>query len=167
MSLREIQLSDLSFNPFDQISKSWYLITSGTPEHCNTRTASWGTMGIFWGKPVVNAFIRPQRYTHEFVEKNDLFTLSFFEEEFRQALQYCGSHSGRDGDKIKACSLTPVELDGTTAFAEAKLVLVCKKLYRYTIRPEEMIDAPAIEKWYPEKDYHDCYFGEILKVYSK
>ena len=125
MKLHEIQLSDLSFNPFDEIGKGWYLVTAGTPDHYNTMTASWGTMGIFWGKPVVNSFIRPQRYTHEFIENNEFFTLSFFEETYRDALKYCGAHSGRDVNKAKECGLTPVALDGTTGFEEAKLVLVC------------------------------------------
>lgn len=94
MMLHPISISDLKFNPFDAIGKDWYLVTSGTPDHYNTMTASWGTMGIFWGKPVVNTFIRPQRYTHEFLEKNDLYTISFFHEEMRPALQLCGSKSG-------------------------------------------------------------------------
>ncbi len=165
--LKEIPISNLTFNPFDKIGKEWYLITSGDQAKYNMMTASWGTMGIFWGKPVVNSFIRPQRYTFEFIEQNDLFTISFFEESYRETLQFCGSHSGRDVDKAQACHFTPTFLDGTTAFEEANLVLICKKLYAYDIKPEEMLDAPAIEKWYPQKDYHRCYFAEILKVYSK
>ena len=166
MALHPIELSELKFNPFDKIGKEWYLITAGNLEHYNTMTASWGTMGIFWGKPVVNSFLRPQRYTLEFVEQNDLFTISFYGEEYRKALQYCGAHSGREVDKAKECGLTPVELDSTVAFEEAALVLVCRKLYVYDLKPEEMIDK-SIEKWYPEKDYHRCFFAEIVKVYQQ
>lgn len=156
-----------SFNPFETIGKEWYLITGGTMEHHNTMTASWGTMGIFWGKPVVNSFIRPQRYTYEFIEAGERFTLSFFGEEYRKALQFCGSHSGRDYDKERECGLTPVAFDGAVGYAEADTVLVCRKLYAYDIKPEEMLDPAAIEPWYPEKDYHRCYFAEVLGVYRK
>lgn len=164
MNLKEIQISELSFNPFDRIGKDWYLITSGNQDSYNTMTASWGTMGFFWGKPVVNCYIRPQRYTYEFIEKNDLFTISFFDESQRAALQYCGSHSGREVDKAKATGLTPVFLEGTTAFQEANLIFVCKKLYRYKIKPEEML-TEELKKWYPNQDYHHCYYAEIVKAY--
>ena len=110
MNLKEIQISELSFNPFDRIGKDWYLITSGNQDSYNTMTASWGTMGFFWGKPVVNCYIRPQRYTYEFIEKNDLFTISFFDESQRAALQYCGSHSGREVEKEKPPGVQPVFL---------------------------------------------------------
>lgn len=165
MNLHPIELSDLKFNPFDKIGKEWYLITSGDLSDYNTMTASWGTMGIFWGKPVVNSFVRPQRHTYGYMEKNDLFTISFYDETYRSALQYCGTKSGRDVDKAKECNLTPVDFDGTVAFDEASLVFVCKKLYYYDLTPEQMID-PFIDKWY-DNDYHRCYFAEILKVYSK
>lgn len=165
MSFKEIALSELSFNPFDEISKGWYLITSGDTNNYNTMTASWGTMGVFWSKPVVNSFVRPQRYTFEFMEKNDIFTLSFFDEKYRSSLNYCGSHSGRDVDKAKECNLTPIAFEDATAFEEAELVFVCKKLYSYDIKPEQMIDQ-TIESFYPTHDYHRCYFGEILKVFS-
>lgn len=166
MNLHPIDIKELSFNPFEKIDKGWFLITSGDLTDYNTMTASWGTMGIFWGKPVVNAFVRPQRYTYEYVEKNELFTISFYDEEYRSALQYCGTHSGRDVDKAKECNLTPIELDGSVAFDEASLVFVCKKLYYYDLTPEQMIDM-SIDKWYAAKDYHRCYFGEILKVFGK
>lgn len=171
---REISPKDLMenpqslvFNPFEKIGKEWYLITGGSPEHYNTMTASWGTMGVFWSKPVVNSFIRPQRYTYEFVEQNDLFTLSFFSgEAYRKALNFCGSHSGRDVDKAKECGLTPIAACGSTAFAEADLILVCKKLYWYDLTPDQMIDK-SIDEFYLKKDYHRCYFGEIVACYSK
>ena len=165
--LHEIRLEDLTFNPFEKIGKEWYLITAGNESGFNTMTASWGTMGIFWGKPVVNSFIRTSRYTLDFVEKADLFTLSFFDESKRPALSFCGSHSGRDCDKVKETGLTPCFLDGTTTFEEANLVFVCRKLYCYDIKPEEMIDT-TIEKFYtPDQGgYHRCFFGEIVKVYQ-
>lgn len=166
MALREISIHDLSINPFDMVSKDLFLITSGTLSHYNTMTAGWGTMGVNWGKPVVNIFIRPQRYTYEFVEENDLFTLCFFDKEYQPALKFCGANSGRDYDKAKETGLTPTELNGTTAFEEANLVLVCKKSYTYNICPSQFVDE-QLDSWYPQKDYHKGYFGEILHIYQK
>ena len=88
MSFKEVSVSDLSFNPFTKIGKEWMLITSGVENKWNTMTASWGFVGVMWNKNVIETVIRPTRYTIEFVEKNDLFTVSFFDEEYRKALQF-------------------------------------------------------------------------------
>ncbi len=165
--LKEINISDLSFNPFDKIGKDWYLVTAGDISDFNMMTASWGALGIFWGEPVVNCYIRPQRYTHEFIEKNNLFTVSFFDSEYKNALNFCGTHSGRDVDKVSETHLTPIALDGTTAFEEASVVFICQKLYSYVIDPKKFTDASIDSKWYSNKDYHECYYAKILKVYSK
>jgi len=166
MMFREVSVFDLTMNPFQMINNEWFLITAGNEQSYNTMTASWGTMGIFWAKPVVNAFVRTGRYTYGFMEENDLFTVSFYDESKHGALLYCGTKSGRDVDKAKETGLTPYFLDGTTAFEEAKLILVCKKVYAYDVKPEEMID-PSIMKFYtPEQGgFHRCYYGEILKAY--
>lgn len=166
MDFREINIADLSFKPFELISKDWMLITSGDAQGFNTMTASWGGLGVLWHKNVATVYIRPQRYTYEFVEKNDLLTLSFFGEEYRSALTLCGSKSGRDCDKAKEAGLTPLFVDGTTAFAEANLVLVCKKLYFDDLEPKQFLD-PEIEKNYAAKDYHRMYILEIVKAYQK
>ena len=113
------------------------LITAGTPESYNTMTASWGGMGVLWNKNICFCVIRPTRYTYQFIEKTDVFSLSFFEERYRQALEVCGTKSGRDIDKAAVTGLTPVagELDGTTNFQQARLVIECKKLYVHTSIP--------------------------------
>lgn len=166
MDFREINIADLSFKPFELISKDWMLITSGDEQGFNTMTASWGGLGVLWHKNVVTVYIRPQRYTYEFVEKNGLLTLSFFGEEHRSALTLCGSKSGRDCDKAKEAGLTPLFVDGTTAFEEANLVLVCKKLYFDDLEPKQFLDS-EIEKNYAAKDYHRMYILEIVKAYQK
>lgn len=166
MDFREINIADLSFKPFELISKDWMLITSGDEQRFNTMTASWGGLGVLWHKNVATVYIRPQRYTYEFVEKNDLLTLSFFGEEYRSALTLCGSKSGRDCDKAKEAGLTPLFVDGTTAFEEANLVLVCKKLYFDDLEPKQFLDS-EIEKNYAAKDYHRMYILEIVKAYQK
>lgn len=164
--LKEINISDLKFNPWDKISKDWFLITSGDESGFNTMTASWGFMGEMWGKNIIETVIRHNRHTFEFMEKNDLFTVSFLSADRRDALKFCGAHSGRDCDKAKEASLTPVFLDGTTAFEEAELVFVCKKVYSADFDFEK-ISAEDKEKWYSKDPVHRQYFGEILKVYSK
>lgn len=154
-------------NPFKMIGKDWMLVTAGNENGWNTMTASWGFMGVMWGKNVATAVIRPQRYTKEFIDKSDYFTLSFFDESSKKVLTYCGSHSGRDVDKAKETGLTPIFEDGITMFKEAKTVIVCRKLYVQNMVPESFIENDINEKWYANKDYHIQYIGEIVAVYVK
>lgn len=167
MNFKEIKIEDLQMNPFTKIGKEWTLITAGNKENHNTMTASWGGVGVLWNKNVATVYIRPQRYTKEFVDANDTFTLTFFEEKYRDALTLLGRKSGREGDKIAEAGLTPCVVDETIAFEEANLVLVCRKLYADEIKPECFIDGDADEKNYPEKDYHTLYIAEITKVLSR
>jgi flavin reductase (DIM6/NTAB) family NADH-FMN oxidoreductase RutF len=109
-------------------------------------------------------FVRPQRYTKEFVDREELYTLTFFPEQYKKQLGYLGSHSGRDGDKVAAARLTPVFGDGFTYFAEAKLVLVCRKLYQAPVVEEGFLDQEILEDCYPKRDFHDMYIGQIVKV---
>ena len=167
-NFREISVSDLNIHPYTAIAKEWMLITAGNEERgYNTMTASWGGLGVLWKKNVATAYIRPQRYTKEFVDREPLYTLCFFPEEYKKALGYLGTHSGRDGDKVRAAGLTPVFLDDTTAFAEASLVLVCRKLYRAPLMEEGFLDKSVLEDCYPSRDLHDMYIGEITAVLVK
>jgi flavin reductase (DIM6/NTAB) family NADH-FMN oxidoreductase RutF len=162
MSFTETRPELLTDNPFKLIGTDWMLVTSGTPETFNTMTASWGGMGILWERKVAFCFVRPTRYTYEFIERSQSFTLSFFEERYRKALSFCGSHSGRDTDKIKGSGLTPAQFDGFIYFDQARLVLACRKLYFHDISPERFLDQ-KIETLYPQEDYHRMYVGEIVK----
>ena len=164
MAFQEIDVTKLEQNPFQLIGKDWALVTAGTADKFNTMTVSWGNMGVMWNKNIVTAFIRPQRYTHEFLEALDTFTVSFYGEEMRNALAFCGKMSGRDVDKAAKTGLKPVEDGEHIYFEQAKLVFLCKKIYRDRIRPEGFL-ADYIASSYPEKDYHDIYMGEILKAY--
>ena len=157
----------LDQNVFSLIGDQWMLITAGTEDKCNTMTASWGGLGVLWGKPVATVYIRPQRYTLEFVEREDTFTLCFFGEEYRKALALCGSKSGRDMDKVKECGFTVATAEGAPYFEEADLVLVCKKSYWQDMDPTHFLDREIDSKWYPEKDYHRIFIGEILEVLRK
>lgn len=164
---QEISVQDLLMNPFEKMNRQWMLITAGNEKGLNTMTASWGGVGVIWQKPVTTIYLRPQRYTKEFVDKNEYFTVSFYGEEQRKALQLCGTVSGRDTDKVAQSGLTPYFVDETAAFAEAELILVCRKLYQQEMRPELFIDAALEQAMYPEKDYHTMYIGEIVKVLQK
>lgn len=165
MAFKEIAIEDLQLNPFQKISRQWMLITAGDELESNTMTASWGGLGIMWGKNVATAYIRPQRYTKEFVDNNDTFTLSFLPEEKREALNICGRVSGRDvEDKWAEAGVHPYYIDGTTAVEEAEMVLVCKKLYAQEMYPECFIETECDTKWYPQADYHTMYIAEIVKV---
>lgn len=164
--LTKIDPKSLTMNPFEAIGSQWMLITAGTQEHCNTMTASWGGVGIMWGLPVATAYIRPQRHTKTFVDAQDYFTLSFLSEARRADLAYCGRVSGRDEDKIAHCGFTVESADcGAPYFAEAELVLVCRKLYRQSMTPDCFVDGSLDGKWYPQKDYHDMYIAEIVEAY--
>ena len=168
MGFREIDIQSLQFNPFEKISKQWRLVTAGDEEGSNTMTASWGGVGIMWGKPVATAYIRPQRYTREFVEKSDRFTLAFLPEEYREALKICGSVSGRDVEnKWESAGLHPCCIEGTALPQEAELAFVCRKLYVQEMKPECFTDSECDIKWYPQKDYHIMYMAEIEKVLVK
>lgn len=167
MSFVEIKAEEIKENPFDLIGKQWMLITAGNKGACNTMTASWGGVGIMWGKPTATAYIRDSRYTKEFVDREELFTLAFFDEKYKDALNLCGRVSGREEDKIKKSGLTPYYVDGTVGFEEAKMILVCKKVYVQRMGEENFISKETIDRWYPDKDMHNMYMGEIQKVLVK
>ena len=164
---KKVDVKTLSDNVFKLLDNDWMLITAGTSDSVNTMTASWGGFGILWNKPVAFIVIRPQRYTLGFVENNDSFTLSFFTEEFRSVLQYCGKKSGRDTNKIKESNLTPMTLDKSIAFEQACMVLHCRKLYTDSFKPENFIDKDIVGKIYPTKDFHHFFIAEIIDCYKK
>lgn len=165
--MKEFDVSELNFNPFERIGKDWCLISAGTEKSFNTMTASWGGVGILWNKPVATCYIRPQRFTKEFVDREELFTLTFFPDGYRNALSLCGSVSGREHDKPKEAGITPLFIDGTVSFEEADLVLVCRKLYAQPMSEECFTDRSVFEKNYPMKDLHTIYVGEIVRAYKK
>ncbi len=166
-NFNSIEPGQINDNTFRLIGTDWMLITAGAKDSFNTMTASWGGMGVLWDKNVCFIFIRPHRYTYEFAEKNDLFTLSFFEEKHRDILKFCGSNSGRNVDKISKTGLTVVETgSGSVAFNEARIVIECRKIYYQDINPSNFID-PGIEKKYPTQDYHRMYIGEIISCNSR
>ena len=165
--LTKVNVKHLTDNVFKLLDNDWMLVTAGTMESFNTMTASWGCFGILWNKPIAICFIRPQRYTLEFVDKADVFTLSFFSDNYREALNFYGSHSGRKVDKMAHAGLTPlVSEKGSVYFSEARLVLECKKLYADSLHPDSFIKKSLITEIYPNNDFHHFFIGEISNCYS-
>lgn len=161
---KEISPKEIDGNLIKMIADEWMLITAGNQEKYNMMTASWGFAGEIWGNDSVVALIRPQRYTMEFVENSDYFTLSFYGDE-KAIHKVCGSKSGRDVDKTALTGLTPVFSDNTVYFDEARLVLVCKKQYVGKLEAENFIDKEPL-KWYND-DFHYMIIGKIEKVLVK
>lgn len=169
--MKRIDINELVLNPYTKIAKEWMLITAGNKEAYNTMTASWGHLGSIWGhgggKPTACIYIRPQRYTKQFVDSNEYFSLSFFDQEYQNDLSYLGSHSGKDEDKVAKTKLTPAFNDKTAYFNEANLVLICRKIYQQDIKEENFLDKSIVEENYPLKDFHTMYIGEIVEAYIK
>ncbi|MBN1429101.1 MAG: flavin reductase family protein [Anaerolineae bacterium] len=154
-------------NVFKLIGRDWMLVTAGSQSHYNTMTASWGGLGHLWNRNVCFCFVRPQRYTYQFIEETPAFSLSFFDERYRAALELCGSRSGRNVDKAAATGLTPIEITpGIISFAEARLVLECKKIYFDDINPAQFVD-PSVAEHYAARDYHRMYIGEITHCWTR
>lgn len=164
--MKEIAVAELKENFIETIGKEWMLVTAGPLGACNTMTASWGSIGWLWNKPVAFVFIRPERYTHEFIEKYNRLTLSFLGEEHKKVHAICGSKSGREVDKIEATGLTPVGgQNDTVLFEESRLSLVCRKMYADSIKPECFLEPGFIERWYESHGgYHEMYILEIEQV---
>jgi flavin reductase (DIM6/NTAB) family NADH-FMN oxidoreductase RutF len=164
---KKISSYQISENAIDLIGKQWMLITAGKKDSFNTMTAAWGGFGFLWNMPVTYIFIRPQRYTFEFVEKFNDYTLCFFDRKFKSILSYCGVNSGRDVNKVKETGLLINETEaGNIFFEQAKLVIECSKLYQDDIKPENFLNS-LINRNYPNKDYHRMYIGKVINCWIK
>lgn len=165
ITMKKINIRDIKESPVKLISDDWALLTAGRGKEFNTMTVSWGAAGELWGRDSVFVFVRPQRYTFEFIENSELFTLSFYPEEYKDALRICGRKSGRDINKPAETGLTPVETDGAVTFEQAKYTIVCRKIASQYLDPAGFIDK-TIEENYSNNDYHKMYVGEIIAVYE-
>ena len=148
---------------FSQFDKKWALLTAGNKESFNTMTISWGGAGTLWSKPVVTAYVRTSRLTHDFMDKEDYFTVSFYPEEYKKTLVVLGSKSGRDMDKMNDSGLTPKAVENSMTFEEAEVTLVCRKLFKQRLNPENIIDEKA-KAFYDGDAEHDMYIGEVVEI---
>ena len=165
--MKEIKHEDFQENAFEMIGKDWLLITAEKDGKVNTMTASWGGVGVLWNKKVAYIFIRPQRYTKEFIDFSDRLSVCVLPNSYRKELSYLGNVSGKDEDKISNANLKVQKYEDVPYFDEARLTLICRKLYAQDLKEECFIEKDIIDKWYPEKDYHTMYVVEIEKILSK
>ncbi|MCR5651056.1 MAG: flavin reductase [Lachnospiraceae bacterium] len=154
---------ELTTDIFAQFDRKWALLTAGTEDHFNTMTISWGGLGTIWNKPVATVYVRESRYTHDFMDSNDHFTVSFYPDRYKKELGVLGSRSGRDMDKMKGSGLTAVKAGESVTFKEAEVTLVCRKLFRQRLLPENM-PKDVVETLYADNDLHDMYIGEVVDI---
>ena len=167
MEFKQINAKDLQINPFTSFNNKWALLTAEKDGKINTMTISWGGLGILWNKPVATSYVRPQRYTKEFIDNSDYFSITFFPETYHDKLAYCGRTSGRDEDKIAKTGFTVAHKDGIPYFEEAETVLLVKKLFAQDMKEDSFVEKSLIPANYASKDYHTIYIGEILSVLTK
>lgn len=167
MDRQPISFERLVARPIGLFHNHWFLLSAGNfaTREFNCMTISWGSIGQVWGKPMVQVFVRPSRYTNEFIEKYATFTLCTFPMEYHPELNHLGSRSGRDGNKLAEVSITPMAALKAEApvYEEAELAIECRKMYWQDIDPTHFL-LPSIEQSYPLKDYHRIYFGEVLVI---
>lgn len=164
---KEIKPVDLNQNTFKMIGEDFMLITAKNSKKTNTMTASWGGMGVLWNMDVAFIFLRPQRYTKEFIDNSDYFSLSFFNDNYKKTLGYLGSVSGRDEDKIKKSNLTLLDDQKAPYFEEAETIVICQKLFAQELSESSFLEKDLVLKNYPDKDFHTLYVGKIEKVMIK
>jgi len=164
-SLPAIAPDRLTVRPHHLFNNQWLLLAAGdfATGAWNAMTVAWGSLGTMWGLPFAQVVVRPQRYTREFLDASDTFTLTAYPKAYHAALEIMGSRSGRQGNKAVAAGLTPVACErvAAPAFEEAELVLECRKLFMQRMSPEALLDERA-RRCYPQADYHHVYFGEIV-----
>lgn len=149
--MKEIKHENFQENAFEMIGKDWLLITAEKDGKVNTMTASWGGVGVLWNKKVAYIFIRPQRYTKEFVDFSDRLSVCVLPNSYRKELAYLGNVSGKDEDKISNANLKVQKYEDVPYFDEARLTLICRKLYAQDLKEEYFIEKDIIDKWYPQK----------------
>ena len=169
MQMNEINPFDLAINPHHFFDKQTLLLAAGdfSSGHFNEMTIGWGSIGTMWNKPFVEVVIRPTRFTYEFMETYKDFTVSAFPSEYKRALSYLGTRSGRDSDKLAETDLTAIASQRvkSPSFEQAELTIECRTIYSTDFDPTAFID-PTIERNYPKKDYHRVYYGEIMGIFG-
>ena len=169
MAFIEVKPEKLNVNIFNMI-KNWMVLTAGDPDDCNSMIVSWGGMGIMWGRPAATVYVRNSRYTLDFMNKDEYFTLSILTETYKSEMGYLGSHSGRDGNKYAKTDLHPISFGPAVGIQEAEYVFVMRKLYNARMDRRDFKDDVIYEEWYSGKDEgndHNLFIGEILTVYKK
>ncbi|MGN1297537.1 MAG: flavin reductase [Clostridia bacterium] len=166
-----MDLKNFNLAPLYAIDQEWAILTAGKKEKFNAMTISWGGLGTIWNKPVVTVYVKPIRYTYEFMESNEYFTISFYDKKYREDLAILGSKSGRDLNKVELTKLTPDFLKNTTSFKEAKLTIVCKKIYFQDLDINNIdinsIPRSEVDRFYKTEPAHRMYIGEVVDIIDR
>lgn len=161
-----MDLKNFNLAPLYVIDQEWALLTVGEKENFNAMTISWGGLGTLWNKPIVTVYVKPIRYTYEFMENNEYFTVSFYNEQYRNDLSILGTKSGKDFDKVALTKLTPDLLKNGISFKEANLTIVCKKIYFQDLDITN-IPQKEVDKFYKTEPAHRMYIGEVIDIIDK
>lgn len=156
-------MKDINCNPFLKFNNEWALVTSGSKDKFNSMTISWGSMGTLWHKPIVTIYVRPDRYTFNFLKKHDIFTISFYDEKYKKELGIMGRKSGRDIDKVKEINFSPVYLENGITYMEAYQTIVCKKIYVQQIDKNNIPDF-ALKLYDEGAEAHYIIIGEVIDI---
>lgn len=166
-TFQPLTADQVEIDPFTKIGKEWALVTAGTKANANPMTISWGGLGVLWGKNVAFIFIRDSRHTKELLDQSDFFSLTFLDESYRNALNYCGSHSGRDENKFEKAGLTMAIRHSIPYVDEGNFVLLCKKMAATRITEDAFLIPDLKEKWYTDADMHTMYIAEIIDIMAR
>ncbi len=165
--MTEIKAEQIKDNTINLISSDWLLITASKDDKVNMMTASWGALGFVWNRAAATIYIRKSRYTKDFIDASDTFTLNVLDNKEREKLIYCGNTSGRDCDKVKGSGLTLKKDGDITYFDESRMVIQCKKIFAQEMPTEAFFDNTIVDSNYADGDLHTMYIGEIIKVLVK
>jgi len=157
-------VKDLNTNIFKDFGDSWALVAAGNINHFNAMTISWGGMGTIWAKSVCTVYVRPTRYTYKFMEENEYFTVSFYDENYKEDLNIMGTKSGRDVDKVSLTKLTVKKLENSITFNEATRTLLCKKIY-YQDMDSSKFPSDVLKRFYNGDSVNRLYIGEVIGIY--
>jgi flavin reductase (DIM6/NTAB) family NADH-FMN oxidoreductase RutF len=167
-----VEATELTDNVFKLVGKDFTVITAGDSVSFNSMTAGWGGMGIMFEKPVTWCFLRASRYTLELMKKETTYTMSYFDDKYKEQVLFFGSKTGRNTDKMKETSLTHVSTpSGNSSYKEARLIIECKLTEITTVGPDDFYAQAdkdfVIEGYNDAKAYHKLVFGEITKIWIK
>lgn len=165
-----MKLDEIKFAPLYDLDKKYALLCAGDETKYNAMTISWGGFGTIWNKPVITIYVKPIRYTFDIIENNDYFTISFYDDEYKEDLILLGTKSGRNEDKISQTKLNPQFLEKTTTFKEATITFVCKKIYYQDLiqdRVKSNIPENDYNRFYGKDPMHRMYIGEVIDIIEK
>ena len=156
-------MNDPILTPYCDFHGDWALVAAGNMDDHNARTVSWGGIGCLWNKPVATVYVRPNRHTYGYFEKNEYFTVSFYPGEYKKALGLMGSKSGRDCDKEAEAGLTAVPCGESVTFAQAGKTLLCRKLYHQDMELDR-VPEDVKTRFFGSEPAHRMYIGEIIEI---